>query len=84
MTTPEQIKQWIESGLPGAEVEIDGDGRHFQAIVTCAEFAGRTRVERHQMVYDALGDRMKTEVHALSLRALTPEQRLEQSRGAPG
>lgn len=80
MVTPEQIKQWIETALPGSRVEIDGDGRHFQALVLYAEFAGKTRVQQHQMVYDALGDRMKAEIHALSLRTLTPEQWDRQSR----
>ena len=79
MVTPEQIKQWIESGLPGSRVEIDGDGRHFQAIVLSDDFAGKTRIQRHQMVYDALGDRMKAEIHALSLRTLTPDQWDQQS-----
>lgn len=74
MVTPEQIKQWIESALPDSRVEIDGDGRHFQAIVVCEAFAGKTRIQQHQMVYDALGDKMKADVHALSLRTLTPEQ----------
>ena len=74
MVTPEQIKQWIESGLPGSRVEIDGDGRHFQAVVLCEDFAGKTRVQQHQMVYDALGDKMQAEIHALSLRTLTPRQ----------
>lgn len=74
MVTPEQIKQWIETGLPGSRVEIDGDGRHFQAIVLSDEFAGKTRIQRHQMVYDALGDKMQAEIHALSLRTLTPDQ----------
>lgn len=74
MVTPEQIKQWIEAGLPGSRVEIEGDGRHFQAIVLCGDFAGKTRIQQHQMVYHALGDKMKAEIHALSLRTLTPEQ----------
>lgn len=79
MVTPEQIKQWIESALPGSQVEIDGDGRHFQAIVRCDEFAGKTRIQQHQMVYDALGDRMEAAIHALSLRTLTHEQWARQS-----
>jgi len=74
MVMPEQIQQWIETGLPGSRVEIEGDGRHFQAIVVCSEFAGKTRIQQHQMVYDALGDKMKADIHALSLRTLTPEQ----------
>jgi len=79
MVSPEQIKQWIESGMPGSRVEIDGDGRHFQALVLSEDFAGKTRIQRHQMVYDALGERMKAEIHALSLRTLTPEQWEQQS-----
>lgn len=79
MVTPQQIKQWIETALPGSEVEIDGDGRHFQAIVSCGEFAGKTRIQQHQMVYDALGDKMKAEIHALSLRTQVPGQGGRQS-----
>ncbi|MGA8259810.1 MAG: BolA/IbaG family iron-sulfur metabolism protein [Arenicellales bacterium] len=80
MVTPEQIKQWIEAALPGARVEIDGDGRHFQALVLYRDFAGKTRIQQHQMVYDALGDKMEAEIHALSLRTATPEQWDQQSR----
>lgn len=79
MVTPEQIKSWIEAELPGSQVEIDGDGRHFQAIVLCEAFAGKTRIQQHQMVYDALGDKMEVEIHALSLRTLTPGQRDQQT-----
>jgi len=80
MVSAEQIKQWIESGMPGSRVEIDGDGRHFQAMILSEDFAGKTRIQQHQMVYDALGDKMKAEIHALSLRTLTPEQWEQQSR----
>jgi len=80
MVSAEQIKQWIESGMPGSRVEIDGDGRHFQAMILSEGFAGKTRIQQHQMVYDALGDKMKAEIHALSLRTLTPEQWEQQSR----
>lgn len=72
MVTPEQIKQWIESGLPGSQVEIGGDGRHFQAVVVYGGFADKTRIQQHQMVYDSLGEKMRSEIHALSLRTLTP------------
>lgn len=51
-----------------------GDGQHFQALVVSAQFAGRNRVQRHQMVYAALGERMREEIHALSMRTLTPEE----------
>jgi acid stress-induced BolA-like protein IbaG/YrbA len=74
MVTPEQIKQWIETGLPGASVEIEGDGHHFDAVIVCPAFAGKSMVQQHQMVYAALGDKMKAEIHALSMKTLTPEQ----------
>ena len=74
MVQPEDIKRWIEEGLPGARVEIEGDGQHFAAVIVSAGFAGKSRIERHQMVYRALGDRMKSEIHALTMRTLTPEQ----------
>jgi acid stress-induced BolA-like protein IbaG/YrbA len=74
MVTPEDIKQWIEAGLDGAEVEIEGDGHHFNAVIVCPAFAGKTMIQQHQMVYGALGDKMKAEIHALSMKTLTPEQ----------
>ena len=74
MVTPESIKQSIEAALPCQHVEVLGDGEHFQALVVCEQFAGRSRVQRHQLVYAALGDRMREEIHALSMRTLTPEE----------
>ncbi len=74
MVTPENIKEWIEAGLPESQVVADGDGHHFEAVVVCANFAGKNTIARHRMVYDALGDRMKAEIHALSLKTLTPEE----------
>ncbi len=74
MVTPEDIKNWIESGLPGARVEIEGDGHHFQALIVSPKFEGKTRIAQHQMVYAVLGDRMKADIHALSMRTLTPEE----------
>jgi acid stress-induced BolA-like protein IbaG/YrbA len=72
--TPEDVKRYIAQGLDCERVEVDGDGRHFQALIVSAAFAGRNRVARHQLVYAALGERMKAEVHALSMRTLTPEE----------
>ena len=51
-----------------------GDGSHFQAIIVSPEFAGKRLIQRHQLVYAALGDRMKAEIHALSMKTLTPEE----------
>lgn len=75
MPTPEDIQGWIQAGLPDAEVRVDGDGRHFDALIVAAGFTGKSLIARHQMVYDALGDRMKAEIHALSMKTLTPEER---------
>ena len=74
MVTTESIKLSIQSGLACEHVEVAGDGQHFQALVVSDEFAGRNRVQRHQLVYAALGDRMREEIHALSMRTLTPEE----------
>jgi acid stress-induced BolA-like protein IbaG/YrbA len=74
MVTLDSIKQGIEAGLACEHVEVVGDGQHFQALIVSAEFAGRSRVQRHQRVYAALGDRMREEIHALSMRTLTPEE----------
>ena len=75
MATPEDIKEWIEQNLDESEVEISGDGRHFSAVIVCAGFAGTTRIQQHHMVYAALGDRMKDDIHALSMHTMTPEDR---------
>ena len=74
MVTPESIKAGIEAGLACQHVEVAGDGQHFQALVVSAQFGGKSRVQRHQLVYAALGDRMREEVHALSMTTLTPAQ----------
>lgn len=74
MVTPDSIQKGIAAGLGCVHVEVDGDGQHFQATVVSAAFTGRTRIQRHQLVYAALGDRMREEIHALSMRTLTPEE----------
>ena len=74
MVTPESIQSGIRAGLECERVEVIGDGQHFQALVVCSAFAGKSRVQRHQMVYAALGERMREEIHALSMKTLTPEE----------
>lgn len=74
MVTTDSVKAGIAAGLACEHVEVIGDGQHFQALVVSAEFAGRNRVQRHQLVYRALGERMREEIHALSMRTLTPEE----------
>jgi acid stress-induced BolA-like protein IbaG/YrbA len=75
MTTPDYIKSAIEAGLACEQVEVDGDGQHFQASIVSSAFEGLSRIKRHQLVYGALGDRMRAEIHALSMRTLTPAER---------
>jgi acid stress-induced BolA-like protein IbaG/YrbA len=74
MVTPESIKSGIQAGLDCERVEVVGDGQHFQALIVSGAFAGKNRVQRHQLVYRALGDRMREEIHALSMQTLTPEE----------
>jgi acid stress-induced BolA-like protein IbaG/YrbA len=76
--SPEDVKRYIAQGLDCERVEVEGDGRHFQALIVSAAFAGRNRVARHQLVYAALGERMREEIHALSMRTLTPQEYREQ------
>jgi acid stress-induced BolA-like protein IbaG/YrbA len=81
MVTPESIKSGIEAKLATERVEVAGDGQHFQALIVSAAFDGKSRIQRHQMVYAALGDRMREEIHALSMRTLTPAE--WQDQGSP-
>ena len=74
MVTPESVKSGIEAGLACERVEVLGDGQHFQATIVSRAFEGKNRVQRHQLVYKALGDRMREEIHALSMQTLTPEE----------
>ncbi|OGT34232.1 MAG: BolA family transcriptional regulator [Gammaproteobacteria bacterium RBG_16_51_14] len=70
----DSIKRLIESGIPGSQVAVSGDGTHFQARVVCDVFAGKTMVQQHQLVYEALGDKVGTEIHALSIETYTTEE----------
>lgn len=70
----DDIKQLITAGIPGCIVEIGGDGTHFEAIIVSDSFTGKTMVQQHQIVYQALGDKMGTDIHALSIQTYTPEE----------
>ncbi len=74
MTTPAEIESWIQTGMPDAEVSVDGDGHHFEAVIISTEFKDKSLIQRHQMVYRVLGDKMKVQIHALSMKTLTPEE----------
>jgi acid stress-induced BolA-like protein IbaG/YrbA len=72
--TPDEVRSYIAAGLPCEHLEVEGAGRHFFATIVTTEFAGLSRVRRHQRVYEALGERMKEQIHALSMKTLTPEE----------
>lgn len=80
--TPDQIHAYLAAGLPCEHLEVDGDGQHFYAVIVSAAFEGLTRVRRHQRVYAALGDRMREEIHALSMKTLTPAEWAAQGQPA--
>ena len=74
MITPDDIKMWIEAGLSGSQVDVTGDGRHFDAVIVSSEFEGKSAVQRHQLVYSVLGEKMRADIHALSMRTVTPSE----------
>ena len=73
MARPEEVQAYIEQGMQCDLVQVAGDGHHFEAVIVSPEFRGRSRVQQHQLVYRALGDRMREEIHALSMQTYTPE-----------
>lgn len=69
-----ELKNYIMQGLACDHVEVLGDdGQHFEAVIVSPLFTGKNMVQQHQLVYQALGDRMRDEIHALSMRTFTPE-----------
>jgi acid stress-induced BolA-like protein IbaG/YrbA len=74
MLSAEEVETYIRQGLACDYVTVRGeDGQHFEAVVVSPQFTGKNMVQQHQLVYQALGDRMRQEIHALSLRTFTPE-----------
>lgn len=74
MVTPQAIEGYLREKLDCVHLAVTGDGAHFEAVIVSTAFAGKSRVQRHQLVYGALGDRMREEIHALSMRTLTPDE----------
>lgn len=74
MPTPDQLRQYIADGLECEHLQVTGDGTHFEALVVSAAFEGKRTLERQRMVYAALGDRMREEIHALSMQTRTPAE----------
>jgi acid stress-induced BolA-like protein IbaG/YrbA len=80
--TAAEVQNFIAQGLPCVHLDVQGDGRHFFATIVSAEFDGASRVARHQRVYRVLGDRMREQIHALSMKTLTPTEWATQPGGA--
>ncbi|WP_323030849.1 BolA family protein [Brachymonas denitrificans] len=73
--TADELRSLITAGLPCEHITMEGDGRHWFATIVSPSFEGKRLIQRHQLVYATLGDRMKTdEVHALSMRTFTPAE----------
>ena len=73
MVTPENVKAYIQQGLDCEHIQVEGDGRHFEAVIVSAAFEGKGMLQQHQLVYSALGSRLE-DIHALSMKTFTPEQ----------
>jgi acid stress-induced BolA-like protein IbaG/YrbA len=80
--TASDIQRFIAQGIACEHLEVEGDGRHFFATIVSPEFEGANRVARHQRVYAALGDRMREQIHALSMKTLTPAEWAAQASAA--
>ncbi len=81
--TPADVERYIALGIACEHLQVEGDGRHFFATIVAAAFEGLSRVRRHQLVYQALGDRMREQIHALSMKTLTPAEFAVQGSPAP-
>ena len=69
--TPQELKERIEAGIPGARAEVTGDGHHFNAVVSASAFRGLSRLAQHRLVYDVFGDELGERIHALSIQTKT-------------
>lgn len=74
MVPSDALRSYIEQKLPCEHVSVHGDGQHFEAVIVSAEFRGKSRLEQHHLVYQVLGERIREEIHALSLHTMTPEE----------
>jgi acid stress-induced BolA-like protein IbaG/YrbA len=72
---PDEVKRLIEDGLPGARVDVTGDGSHFDAVIVSEDFSGKRPLERQRMVFATLGERISNgTLHALSMKTYTPAE----------
>ncbi len=72
LPTPEHLRDLIAAGLDCTQLEVQGDGQHFYATIVSPAFIGKSRLARHRLVYGALGERMREDIHALSMRTVAP------------
>ena len=72
--TPQELKERIEAGIPGARAEVTGDGRHFSAVVVAPAFRGISRIAQHRLVYDVFGRDVGDSIHALSIQTMPSEE----------
>lgn len=83
MLSAEQLEAYIKAGLACDYIKVLGDdGTHFEAVIVSPAFEGKRMVAQHQLVYGALGDRMRAEIHALSMQTYTPAQWAEKTKTA--
>jgi acid stress-induced BolA-like protein IbaG/YrbA len=73
--SPDELKDRIEAGIPGARADVTGDGHHFEAIIEGPAFSGLSRVAQHKLVYDVFGSELGDRIHALSLKITPTEAR---------
>jgi len=78
MLLPETVRGYIAQGLECEHLTVSGDGQHFEAVIVASAFEGLRSIQRHQKVYAVLGDRMRAEIHALSMKTLTPAEWAQQ------
>lgn len=78
MLLPETVRDYIAQGLECEHLTVSGDGQHFEAVIVASAFEGLRAIQRHQKVYAVLGDRMRAEIHALSMKTLTPAEWAQQ------
>lgn len=72
---PSEVEQLIRAGIPGVQVQVESDdSTHFSAVIISEAFTGKRTLQRHQLVYAALGPRMGNEIHALTMQTLTPAE----------
>jgi acid stress-induced BolA-like protein IbaG/YrbA len=83
MVEARSIEESIRAGLPCTHLAVRGDGAHFEAVIVSPRFEGLTRVRQHQLVYAALGERMRSEIHALSMQTYSPQEWERREGGMP-